>query len=277
MQQSFETHEPVELFVQIGKGRVSLEAEDTTETTVTVVGEHAEEVEIERDGNRISVVAPKIRTGFFGGEPDLKVTVTLPHDSEVAVRTGSADVVATGRYAVAQVKTGSGDVELEQLAGPATVESGSGDVEVHLAGGELRIKTGSGDISIGDAAAALAISTGSGDIEIGTAAGPTVVKTGSGDLRVATADGDLSMSTGSGDSRVLRFNRGRFSAKAASGDVAVGVPAGVPVWTDISSVGGSIRSDLVGAGQPAEGQDYIELLAKSVSGDIVLTQLSEGA
>ena len=45
------------------------------------------------------------------------------------------------------------------------------------------------------------------------------------------------------------------------------------MWTDISSVTGSVRSNLQGAGQPAEGQDYIELRAKTVSGDVYLEQL----
>ena len=52
----------------------------------------------------------------------------------------------------------------------------------------------------------------------------------------------------------------------------IGVPAGVPVWTDISTVSGRIRSDAEGAGQPAEGQHHIEVRAKTVSGDIVLTR-----
>jgi hypothetical protein len=60
--------------------------------------------------------------------------------------------------------------------------------------------------------------------------------------------------------------------KGASGDVTVGVPAGVPVWTDISTVTGAIRSQLPHAGQPAEGADHVEVRAKTVSGDIVLTQ-----
>jgi hypothetical protein len=34
-----------------------------------------------------------------------------------------------------------------------------------------------------------------------------------------------------------------------------------------------VRSDLEGAGEPEEGQDYIELRAKTVSGDIQLEQL----
>lgn len=41
--------------------------------------------------------------------------------------------------------------------------------------------------------------------------------------------------------------------------------------TDI--VSGRVHSDLDGAGEPAEGQDYVELRAKTVSGDVVLLQL----
>ena len=53
----------------------------------------------------------------------------------------------------------------------------------------------------------------------------------------------------------------------------VGIPAGTPVWTDSPPCPASIRSSLEGAGQPAEGEDHVELRAKTVSGDIVLTQI----
>jgi len=52
----------------------------------------------------------------------------------------------------------------------------------------------------------------------------------------------------------------------------VGVPAGLPVWTDISTVSGEIRSSLTGAGEPEPGAEHLELRAKTVSGDVVLTQ-----
>ena len=61
--------------------------------------------------------------------------------------------------------------------------------------------------------------------------------------------------------------------KGASGDVKVGVPAGVPVWTDVSTITGDIRSSLQSAGEPTEGADHVELRAKTVSGDIVVTQV----
>jgi DUF4097 and DUF4098 domain-containing protein YvlB len=69
------------------------------------------------------------------------------------------------------------------------------------------------------------------------------------------------------------MHRGSLTAKNASGDIRVGIPAGTPVWTDVSSLTGRIGSDLEGAGQPEPGQDYVEVRAKTVSGDIVLKQL----
>ena len=81
------------------------------------------------------------------------------------------------------------------------------------------------------------------------------------------------MSTGSGDLVIGTANRGRVTAKGASGDVHVGVPAGVPVWTDVSTVSGRIRSEPRPApASPRTGADYVELRAKTVSGDIVLTE-----
>jgi len=122
-------------------------------------------------------------------------------------------------------------------------------------------------------ASSVAVSTGSGDVEIAHAAGPTVVKTGSGDLKVVEAQDDISLTTGSGDLLIGTAQRGRLTAKGASGDVRVGIPAGDPVWTDLSTLSGEIHSNLRGAGEPREGADHVELRAKTVSGDILLTEV----
>lgn len=273
MHTSYETHQPVELVVDIAKGSVTLAAEETSESTVEVTGDRADEVQVDLTGHRLTITAPKTRTGFFGGEPSVHVRVTVPTGSALLVRTGSADISAQGAWDVSQVRSGSGSIDLDTILGQATVDSGSGDVRVQRLGDAARIKSGSGDVSVGETGSSLSVSAGSGDVEIGRAAGPTAVKTGSGDVRVATSDGDAEFSTGSGDVLVTRFNTGRFQAKGASGDIAVGVPRGIPVWTDVSSLAGQVRSDLEGAGTPAEGQPHIELRAKTASGDIMLKQL----
>ena len=269
----FETLRPASLYVEIGKGSVQVVATDTTESDVEVTGRDAADVRVTQDGDEITVVAPRMRTGFLSGDSRLDVRVTVPTDSDLAIRTGSADISVDGTVGTAKLKSGSGEVRVDTLAGPAVIETGSGDILVDEARGELRIKSGSGSINLGQVASSVAVSTGSGDVEIGTTNGPTVVKTGSGDLKVADARTDVSLTTGSGDFVIGAANRGRLSAKGASGDVHVGIPAGIPVWTDISTVSGEIHSNLHGAGEPGEGADHVELRAKTVSGDIVLTEV----
>jgi DUF4097 and DUF4098 domain-containing protein YvlB len=272
-EQHFETHEPVDLTVETGKGTVDVTCTDTTESRVHIEGRDADEVEVTQDGRRISVIAPRHRGGFFGGDAELYVRVVVPTASNIAVKTGSADVTLHGDAGSTMVKSGSGDVRITTSRGPSLIETGSGDITVDLAQAELRVKSGSGDVQLGRGGGAVAVSTGSGDVEIGTSDAAAIVKTGSGDLRVGQAHDDVSLATGSGDLVVDHAHRGRITAKGASGDVRVGIPAGTPVWTDITTVSGAIRSSLEGAGQPVDGQDHVELRAKTVSGDIVLTQI----
>jgi DUF4097 and DUF4098 domain-containing protein YvlB len=269
----FETHEPVRLFAEIGKGSVKVTATDTTETHVEIVGRDAEQVDVRQDGDQVSIVAPRQRGGLFGGDNRLDVAVTLPAGSQLVVRTGSADITVAGTVGVAQLKSGSGDVEVDTAEGSLVIETGSGDIRVEEARAALKAKSGSGDVLVVDAGATLQVSTGSGDVQLWTTHGPAAVKTGSGDVKVGDAGTDVSLTTGSGDLIVSTARRGRMTAKGASGDVHVGVPAGVPVWTDISTVSGEIRSNLQGAGQPQEGADHVEVRAKVVSGDIVLTEV----
>jgi DUF4097 and DUF4098 domain-containing protein YvlB len=269
----FETHEPVTLHVETGKGTVHVTCTDTTETRITVEGKDADEVLVEQTGRQINVIAPRHRGGFFGGDSELFVTAVVPTASDVGAKTGSSDVTVEGDAGSVAIKSGSGDVSVQTARGSALIETGSGDIQVDHAQDDLRVKSGSGDVELGHGGGSVAISTGSGDVQIGTSHAAAVVKTGSGDLRVGEAHDDVSLATGSGDFVVDHAHRGRLTAKGASGDVRVGVPAGLPVWTDLSTVSGSIRSSLEGAGQPADGEDHLELRAKTVSGDIVLTQI----
>ena len=270
----FETHRPVDLYVENASGSVSVTADEITQATVRVSGRHADETIVRQNGDQISVLAPKLRAGFLGGDTKLDMEITVPTASTLAIRTGSADITARGSYRGGQLKSGSGDITIDTFDGAALVETGSGDVQVDTADHELRVKSGSGDVRVANVGGALSVSTGSGDVAIGTITAPAVVKTGSGDLNVVESRDDVAMTTGSGDFAIRTATRGRLSAKGASGDVHVGIPAGVPVWTDISTVSGEIRSGLRGAGEPEEGADHVEVRAKSVSGDIVLTEIT---
>ncbi|QIG45433.1 DUF4097 domain-containing protein [Nocardioides anomalus] len=266
----FETHSPVNLSVEISKGNVHVSCLDTTESTVRVEGKHADDVVVEQRGDTISVTEPG--RGRIFGDNALRVEVVVPEHSFPAVRTGSADIQLEGRAGHAQLRSGSGDCTVDAVEGHLVVETGSGDVKVDDVRGDLKVKSGSGDVELHQVGGDASVSTGSGDVSIDTARGQATVKTGSGDLSLRETHGDTSFTSGSGDVRIGRVHRGRVQVKNASGDVAIGVQAGVPVWTDVTTVTGAIRSDLQGAGQPQDGQDHIEVRAKSVSGDIVLSE-----
>jgi hypothetical protein len=272
MQHAFSTPEPPTVYVEIASGAVVVDALDTDQTTVEVTGEDAEDVVVEQRGDRISVVGPR-RTGFLRRNGHLRVEIAAPHDSDLVTRLGSADLTGSGRLRHARLDTGSGDIVLDEVGSDAAVKTGSGTVRVGVLGGPAVVKTGSGDIEVDDLRGPARLSTGSGDITVRAAAAPVDAKSGSGSIEVREAMADTTLSTASGDLRVGRFPAGRLSAKNVTGDIRVGIPAGVPVWTDVSSATGAVRSTLASAGQPAEGQSYVELRASSVSGDVLLEQV----
>ncbi|WP_300462884.1 DUF4097 family beta strand repeat-containing protein [uncultured Nocardioides sp.] len=271
----FATPSPASVYVEIGRGEVRVrcaETPGTETTTVTVEGRDADRVDVhDRDG-QVSVVAP--RGGLLSAfDSPLDVTVTTPPRSNVATKLGSAGVSVTGPAGGVRLRTGSGEVSVESLDAPSSIDTGSGDVRVDRVGASLKVRTGSGDVTLREVLDELSVSSGSGDVHVTSADGAVLTKTGSGDLRVGATCADVAFTSGSGSLGVSSIRRGRISAKVASGDVRVGVPAGVPVWTDISSLTGRIHSTLAGAGQPEEGQDHVEVRAATVSGNVSLLQV----
>ncbi|WP_051218046.1 DUF4097 family beta strand repeat-containing protein [Nocardioides insulae] len=265
---SFHTPGPIKLHIELGRGYADLTFSDTDRTTVVVAGRDADQCRVEQHQDHIAVIGPK-RQGLTGS--DLVVQVVAPTLSTLTSRTGSAEVRVAGVCGTARTQSGSGQVEFDRVEGSLVASSGSGDVRVAEAVGDVRVKSGSGDCSLGTTARSVVVSTGSGDAEIGRATGPVQVKTGSGSLRIAESFGqDVVLKTGSGDLELTCVHRGRVSTKGASGDVRIGVPTGVPVWTDITTVSGRIESALQPTGAPAEGQEHVELRLRTVSGDISL-------
>lgn len=274
MQHTFTTPDPVRLEASLGSGDLTIEASADGETVVDLTGHRADEVEVDHRGDVVTITVPRTPLGFGTESHRVSARVRVPAHSEVQVRTKSADVVSRGTVGKAQLVSGSGDVTVETVDGDAVVEVGSGDVVVGHVTGHARVKSGSGTVRLDRVDGTVGCSCGSGDVTLGRTASDVSLKSGSGDLRVKEAAGDLTLVVASGDLVVDRIVKGRLKATAVSGDLRIGVPAGVPVWTDISTVTGSVRSDLRGAGRPAPGQDHVEIRASSVSGDVNLHELA---
>lgn len=272
MQRTYTADGPQQLYVEIPSGEVSVTTADTDKVEIEVNGRRADDVQVEQHGDQIDVIAPRA-TGFLAGSSSVTVTITTPARSGLVTKLGSAGVVGRGVLGAVRVTTGSGTVSLDEVADSSVVKTGSGSIDVRRLCAPGELKTGSGDITVGRCDESVRLATGSGDIEVGQAYGPVSLKSGSGDLVVGTAGGDAVLSSGSGDLRIGRISRGQAQLKNASGDIRLGIPEGTPVWTDISSTTGRVRSNLTPTGAPAEGQDYVEVRAKTVTGDVYLEQL----
>ena len=229
---TFDTPEPIELYIENGRGTVDVTATDTTETTVRITGERAEEFEVRDldDGvgtHRIAIIAPPRSSGFFGKDPRAEIVVEVPVTSALSAKVGSSDVSTHGRFDDIRIDSGSGDIALDIVDGSTEVKSGSGDVRAEQL---------------------------AGDAQLGSAQGEVVFTTGSGDLVIGQAAS------------------GRVTAKTASGDVSVGVLPGTPVWTDIRTASGRLSSTLPSTGEPAPDQSFLEVRATTASGDVTLHQ-----
>lgn len=271
MEYNFETPAPVDLYLELDRGQASITAGATGQSSIRVEGDQPERLRVAQEGDHLRAVIE--RRSLFDFAPSLQVWVTVPAESRVVVKTGSADVTISGRLSEAVVASGSGAVEVADVAGLTRVQTGSGDVRVGTAG-ELRVKTGSGDVEVGETAGPAGVQTGSGDVTLGRARARATLKTASGGIRVDVAESDLVLGSASGTIDVGRMSRGEVNASSASGSLTIGVPPGVPVWTDISTVTGALTSSLAGAGRPEPGQDHLRLRAKTVSGDVRLVQLA---
>jgi DUF4097 and DUF4098 domain-containing protein YvlB len=276
---TFPTPTPPRLDLDIRAGSLAIDTADVAETTVEIrplddsnaTLDALVDTTVVQRGDDIVVHVPG-RHGVFGRSAKLAILVSAPHGSALAIRTGSADVVARGRFGTSVVATGSGDVTLGEITDSLRVTSGSGAVRVESVAGDVTAKSGSGDLDIVDVGGDVSAQSGSGDIVVGGAGRGLVAKTGSGDIVVGAAPADVSVTTASGDIRIDVAAEGEVRARAASGDIHAGVPHGTAAWLEVRTVSGRVRSALDAAGAPAGDDRRVRLGLSTVSGDIELVR-----
>ncbi|HEY2765454.1 MAG TPA: hypothetical protein VGJ13_15805 [Pseudonocardiaceae bacterium] len=299
----FECTEPVELSADLGSGRLDVrlsEADiqpgDAAQVTVQVrpdptggppwsagiaglltwLGEQtgtAPSTELTEEAVRRTVIdftdrRLTVRTpqdGPLRGVP-LVIEVTAPAGASVLARSGSADVLVDGVADRLDASTGAGQVRAQQCTGPIDVRTGSGDVRLGSVQGALRVRTGSGvvDVISIDRAGAGASSDDRTD-------GAATVETGSGNVRLGAVVRDVTARSGRGDLVVVDASAGRLELTSGSGQLRVGIHAGVLAEVDISSGSGAARSDLPVGGPPADGAAGLRVRARTGSGDALIT------
>ena len=276
LDRSFDTPEPIDLYVENGRGLVDVTATpprrrpsgspaSAPRSSTSATCRRARDPP-HRD-HRAAAQRRLLRQG-----PRAEVLVEVPVASGLDAKVGSSDVASHGRFDDTRVDAGSGDISLDVVDGDTVVQSGSGDLVAEHLAGEARVKTGSGDVR----RAPRRLQPRRHDRQRGRARRRRRRRGGHQD-RVRRRPGRHARRRGRlhhrvGDLVVGEAASGRVTAKTASGDVRIGVRAGTPVWTDVRTASGRLSSSLPSTGEPAADQPYLEVRATTASGDVTLHQ-----
>lgn len=261
MTRTFDTPSPVDLEIRNPIGSIEVIATDTGQSTVEVrpladtaaARDLAERtrVELSGDGSRLTVIVPD-RLVVFRGIP-VGITATVPTDSRVRIRAAVAGCTCRGRVSWLNAATASGPVAAEEVTGDADVQTASGEVRLgSTRGADVR--------------------TASGAVRIGSAGGDVTVRVASGRVDIGTAERSVQVKSASGDISLDEVSHGRVELATASGDVRIGVRAGAVARLDLFTVSGRARSELTVEETPPAGGSTVEIHAKTVSGNVLVTR-----
>lgn len=231
--------------VRFASGRLHVKEGKPGRIVVTVDGK-TDDLFVEQSG---SIVTIGSRRNSFLATSRYRMTIVAPPGCDVTANVASADI------------------QCDSHVGRLSVNSASGDVRFTDAN-ELTAHTASGDVH-GETVQLCSFVSASGDLHLGTAAAKTSASTASGDIYVDQVDGDFSASSLSGDVSIRRFSGENLRAKAVSGNVRLGIPAGTAVNLDATTRSGHIRLPEPSDDNPAPTSNA-DVNVSLVSGDLTI-------
>lgn len=259
----FPCSEPIDLYVSVASGSVTITAAATDVITVRArrgrlgaadsddADRLADDITVDYTEGRLEVSEIE-RRALRWHSKDLHLAISVPAGSRCSVRSASAEITCEGEPASLDVRTASGNVHADAVRGPAEIFTMSGNVKVDDVAGEASMHTASGQISLRHAA------------------GAVTARTASGDIRIGTADDSLTVRSASGRVRIGSVARGSTDLSTVSGDVEVKVAQGIGVYLDLASVTGRVTSDL--SPSDCDGQEDLRVQCRTVSGALRVTR-----
>ncbi|GAA4877753.1 DUF4097 family beta strand repeat-containing protein [Kitasatospora terrestris] len=219
--QKFATPAPVAAVLDIPAGRLQVVAGDRADTAVEVRPadpgrkrdvQAAERAVVSYADGVLRIHVPQADGSLVGPSGALDVTVLLPADSGVELRSSACEFAGTGRLGEVAVEGAYRRIAIEEAAA-VRLAAVDGDVEVGRLNGPAEISTTRGDIRIAEAVrGAVVLSTLSGDITVAAAAGASAA------LDAGTTLGRISNSLRGGGAAELRIRatttRGDITARS---------------------------------------------------------------
>lgn len=208
------------LVIESDAGSIRVDSWDRNVVQVKITNSDGFDVEMDQDGDDVSVFAEAERRGlFWSRRSNIRFSVSVPQEYNVQLNTGGGAIV------VADL---SGNVEADTSGGSITVG--------RITNGDVKVDTSGGQIEIADVDGNVEADTSGGRIKIGNVAGNVVADTSGGTITIADVQGDMYARTSGGNINVGE-GTGRVELDTSGGTIRAGWAQG-PVFADTS--GGNI-------------------------------------
>ncbi|MEV6673799.1 DUF4097 family beta strand repeat-containing protein [Streptomyces sp. NPDC051162] len=273
---TFDTPDPISVILEFDVGTARFVAGKRTDTVVEVLPANsaksddvraAQQTKITFADGKLAVKGPRKRS-VFGRSGSVEVTVELPAASDLQGFAPMADFICEGLFGDCRLKTSLGDIQVGQAA-TAHLRTSHGDIRVARVAGDADI-VGAGRIEIGEIAGAATVKNGNGDTEIGEITGDLVTRSANGAVSVGVAHGSVEAKSANGTIRVGEVARGQITLQGATGDLEIGIRHSTAAWLDVSTGVGTVRNSLGPADGPEDGEETVEVHARTAVGDIVI-------
>jgi hypothetical protein len=211
-------------------------------------------------------------------ESDHSVTIRQPDVTGLSV---DLEIQISGAVPI-DIRVSSGDIEVVNTGSSCRANSRSGDLNLRGLNGLIEIGSESGDITIEDSVSPqVTVENKSGDLSLTRIRGNVNARTASGDVRVSGGSGKVvSIESVSGSTEVDTVEpvAGTLNVRTVSGNVTVKVPDGSDCRVNLSTMRGSVHSDLTLSdemkadhrvtGRLGEGTGTLDISA--ITGDVKL-------
>jgi DUF4097 and DUF4098 domain-containing protein YvlB len=245
--QSFAVGQHVVLDIELHGGSVLLTAGQGGTVSVAVDGSTPDTLDITQVGDNIAIRATR-------RSRSARLAVDVPVGTDVSVKGASVDVVARGALGAFRVRSASGDVRADDVVrADITLASGDTRLEVVRDGADFRAT--------------------SGDINVGRVGGRLAASLASGDILVAELGGDGDVETASGDVTIRRYTGASVAIRTVSGDVRVGLPSGIRVDPEISTMSGKVSLPAPADATTSGERRTVKVRLRTVSGDIRIERI----
>jgi hypothetical protein len=275
---TFATPGPINATVEVAGAQVRITASDRTDTFVLV-----EPID---ESNRSDVkVADKTKVEFADGQLSVKttasgnkngsvaITIDLPAGSSLAAYLAHSAIHADGSYGECELHLASGQVQLNRIdALRANVSAG--EVAVGHIAGTATIDGGAFALRIGAVEGTVGLSNSGGQAWIGHASADLDLGSASCDFDIDRADAHVTASTASGAIRIGRMTNGQAKLTNGSGNIEVGIGAGIPASIDVDSERGAVHNFVSSQGEPGPSDAKVSVYARTRHGDITLHRVA---